>query len=177
MRLQKLYRLFSNTSATPTNTKAKFDPTKIKDQISKLNVEAKVRGLDKKGDKQYISKMSPERLEKIGSQTLLDKQWAEKPLGVIRNPHKLTEVELYRTLEKIVEMPEKRLRQMLTMGNKAVDEVFLANVMQRIPQFLTATLVNLTKTLTLQKDYFKDHPIWKPLEKELFRRKNNLNNE
>jgi len=77
--------------------------------------------------------MSPDRLEKIGSHTILDKQWAEKPLGVIRNPHKLSEVELYRTLEKIVELPEKRLRQMLTIGNKAVDEVFLANVVQRIP--------------------------------------------
>jgi hypothetical protein len=54
MRLQKLYRLFSTTSAAPTNSQAMFDPTKIKDQISKLNVEAKVRGLDKKGDKQYI---------------------------------------------------------------------------------------------------------------------------
>lgn len=37
--------------------------------------------------------------------------------------------------------------------------------------------MNITKTLLLQKDYFKDHPIWKPLEKELFRRRNNLNNE
>lgn len=107
----------------------------------------------------------------------MDKQWADKPLGVIRNPHKLTEVELYKTLEKIVELPEKRLKQMLTMGGNAVDEVFLANIVTRIPQFLTTTLVNLTKTLLLQKDYFKDHPIWKPLEKELYRRRNNLNNE
>jgi hypothetical protein len=42
---------------------------------------------------------------------------------------------------------------------------------------LTTTLVNVTKTLTLQKDYFKNHPIWLPLEKELFRRRNNLTNE
>jgi hypothetical protein len=93
--------------------------------------------------------MSADRIEKIGSQTLLDKHWADKPLGVIRNPHKLTEVELYRTLEKIVELPEKRLKQMLLMGNNAVDEVFLANVITRMPQFLTPTLVNITKTLTL----------------------------
>lgn len=66
---------------------------------------------------------------------------------------------------------------MLTVGNNAVDEVFLSNVIQRIPQFLTTTLVNITKTLTLQKDYFKDHAIWKPLEKELYRRKNNLTND
>ena len=66
---------------------------------------------------------------------------------------------------------------MLLMGNNAVDEVFLANVIQRMPLFLTPTLVNITKTLMLQKDYFKDHIIWRALEKELFKRKNNLNNE
>jgi hypothetical protein len=93
--------------------------------------------------------MPQERIDKIGSHTILDKQWADKPIGIIKNPHKLTEVELYQTLEKIVELPEKRLKQMLTVGNNAIDEVFLANVIQRIPQFLTATLVNITKTLTL----------------------------
>lgn len=66
---------------------------------------------------------------------------------------------------------------MVKLGGNAVDEVFMANVMQRIPQFLTATLVNITKTMLLQKDYFKDHPIWKPLEQELYRRRNNLNND
>jgi hypothetical protein len=45
----------------------------------------------------------------------------------------LTEVELYKTLEKIVELPEKRLKSMVKMGGNAVDEVFLANVVQRIP--------------------------------------------
>lgn len=29
----------------------------------------------------------------------------------------------------------------------------------------------------LQKDYFRAHPIWKPLETELHRRRNNLNNQ
>jgi hypothetical protein len=29
----------------------------------------------------------------------------------------------------------------------------------------------------LQKDYFKDHPLWKPLELELHKRRNNLNNQ
>lgn len=129
-----------------------------------------------KGGDAYISKMSPARIDKIGSQTLLDKQWAEQPLHVIKNPHKLTEVELYKTLEKIVELPEKRLKSMLKLGNNAVDEVFIDNVMQRIPQFLTATLVNITKTLIIQKDYFRLHPIWKPLEFELYKRRNNLNN-
>ena len=93
--------------------------------------------------------MSAERIEKIGSQTLLDKQWADKPLGIIKNPHKLTEGELYRTLEKIVELPEKRLKAMLKMGNQAIDEVFLSNVITRIPQLLTTTLVKITETLTI----------------------------
>ena len=75
--------------------------------------------------------MSKSRIEKIGGQSLLDKQWAERPINVIKNPHKLTEGELHRTLEKIVEMPEKRLRSMLKQG--AVDEVFLQNVAERIP--------------------------------------------
>lgn len=39
--------------------------------------------------------MSPKRIEKIGGQTLLDKRWADRPLNVIKNPHKLSEVELY----------------------------------------------------------------------------------
>ena len=42
---------------------------------------------------------------------------------------------------------------------------------------MTATLVNLTQVLMLQKDYFRGHLIWKPLEVELHRRRNNLNNE
>lgn len=61
--------------------------------------------------------MSEKRIEKIGSRSLLDKQWADRPINVIKNPHKLTEVELYRTLEKIVEMPEKRLKAMLKAGD------------------------------------------------------------
>eukprot|EP00347_Sterkiella_histriomuscorum_P005947 403354650 len=124
-----------------------------------------------------MTNMSQDRIEKIGSQTLLDKQWADKPMNVIKNPHKLSEIELYKTLEKIVEMPEKRLKIMLKSNQRAVDEVFIGNIIQRIPQFLTTTLVQVTKTLLLQRDYFKDHLIWLPLEKELFKRRNSLNNE
>jgi len=68
---------------------------------------------------------------------------------LITNPHKLSEVELYRTLQKIVNLPETRLKAMLKNPQKPVDEVFLANVAERVPQFLTATLVNFTKTLLL----------------------------
>ena len=57
--------------------------------------------------------MSHQRIEKIGSQSLLDKHWAEKPIGIIKNPHKLTEVELHKALEKIVDLPERRLKQMV----------------------------------------------------------------
>jgi hypothetical protein len=124
-----------------------------------------------------MTRMSEKRIEKIGSKTLLDKAWADKPLNVIRNPHKLSEVELHKTLEKIVELPEKRLKSMLKQGDKAIDEVFMQNIAERIPQFLTATVVNLTTTLLVQKDYFRDHPIWPVLEVELFKRRRNLNNE
>ena len=97
----------------------------------------------------YIQKISDKKIDKIGSMTLLDKQWAERPLNVIKNPQKLSEVELYRTLEKIIEMPEHRLKSMLKQGQDAVDEVFLKNIAERIPVFLTASLVHITKTLTL----------------------------
>jgi hypothetical protein len=30
-----------------------------------------------------------------GGMALLDKQWADRPLQIIKNPHKLSEVELY----------------------------------------------------------------------------------
>ena len=126
----------------------------------------------------YIAKMNQKQKDKIGGLSLLDKNWADKPMTVIKSPHKLTEVELLQTLSKIVELPEKRLKMMLKQGGEnSIDEVFLLNLGQRVPQFLTATLVNLTQVLMLQKDYFRGHPIWKPLEVELHRRRNNLNNE
>ena len=66
---------------------------------------------------------------------------------------------------------------MLKQGSNAVDEVFLMNLAKRMPQFLTATIANITKALLLQKEYFKDHGIWKVLEQEIFKRRNNFNNE
>ena len=103
----------------------------------------------RKADK-YVDKMSQARKDKIGGMSLIDKQWADRPMAVIKSPHKLTEVELYQTLEKIVEMPEKRLRNMIKEGgSNSVDEVFLLHLGQRVPQFLTATLVNLTQVLML----------------------------
>jgi len=59
-----LYRLFATTTTAST---AKFDPKRISDQIAKLNEDAKNRSVDRKNEKVYINKMSPERIEKIGS--------------------------------------------------------------------------------------------------------------
>ena len=53
------------------------------------------RGKSLRKSDPYISKMSQAKKDKIGGLSLLDKQWAEKPLTVIKSPHKLTEVELY----------------------------------------------------------------------------------
>ncbi len=77
----------------------------------------------------YITKMSQSRKDKIGGLSVIDKQWAEKPMAVIKSPHKLTEVELYQTLQKIVEMPEKRLKTMIKQGGEnTIDEVFLLHL-------------------------------------------------
>jgi len=98
----------------------------------------------------HIAFLPEDKIEKIGSKSLLGKQWNEKPMQIIKSPHKLTEVELYKTLEKIVVMPEKRLKAMINEGGRnSIDEVFLLNLASRIPQFLTATLVNITETLLL----------------------------
>lgn len=110
-----------------------------------------------------MTKMSEKKIDQIGSMSLLDKRWNDRPVNVIKNPHKLSEVELYRTLEKIVEMPEKKLLSMVKSGNY-IDEVFLQNLAERVPQFLTETLVKVTRILLMQKDYFRNHPIWIPLE-------------
>ena len=62
------------------------------------------------------------------------------------------------------------------LNDKEIDEVFLLNLCERMPHFLTTTLVKITEALMLQKDYFRGHAIWHPLEVELHRRRNNLNN-
>ena len=50
-------------------------------------------------------------------------------MAVIKSPHKLTEVELYQTLQKIVELPEKRLKTMIKQGGaNDIDEVFLLHL-------------------------------------------------
>ena len=47
----------------------------------------------------------------VESKSILDTKWNErKQLKILKSPHKLTEVELYQTLQKIVELPESKLR-------------------------------------------------------------------
>ncbi len=46
----------------------------------------------------HIKLMPKSKIEKIGSKSLLDKQWNEKPMQVIKSPDKLTEIELLLTL-------------------------------------------------------------------------------
>ena len=47
-----------------------------------------------KGHK-HIERLPQSKIDKIGSKTLIDKQWADRPMAIIKNPHKLSEVELY----------------------------------------------------------------------------------
>ena len=63
--------------------------------VKEKNEELKLYNHEMKEYKPYMSKISQSKVEKIGSKTLLDKQWAEKPLTVIKNPHKLSEMELH----------------------------------------------------------------------------------
>ena len=159
-------RFGTQFSIKPANNKA----------LEKSRQELKQIELENKDYKPYMAKISDKRIDQIGSKSLLDKKWNDRPVNVIKNPHKLSEVELYKTLEKIVEMPEKKLLNMVKSGN-FIDEVFLKNLADRIPQFLSVTLVKITRILLMQKDYFRDHPIWLVLEQELFKRRNTLNNE
>ena len=52
-------------------------------------------------------------------------------------------------MEKIIELPEHRLKTMLKQGEDAIDEIFIKNIAERIPVFLTASIVQIAKTLTL----------------------------
>jgi hypothetical protein len=50
-------------------------------------------------------------------------------MQIIKSPHKLSETELYQTLQKIVEMPEKKMKTMIIEGGRNnIDEVFLLNI-------------------------------------------------
>lgn len=64
-------RAFSSaTSNSSTNTPKS---TSAIASISEMNDKLKEKHHNKKSEKTYISRMSPERVQKIGSATLLDK--------------------------------------------------------------------------------------------------------
>lgn len=91
----------------------------------------------------HIKLMPKAKVEKIGSKSLLDKQWNDKPMQVIKSPDKLTEVELLLTLQKIAELPDKRFKQLIKENNQdAVNDILMKNVVSRMQQFLTSTLVS-----------------------------------
>lgn len=46
----------------------------------------------------HIKLMPKSKIDKIGSKSLLDRQWNDKPMQVIKSPDKLTEIELLLTL-------------------------------------------------------------------------------
>lgn len=52
-------------------------PLEILASITKLNEQIKHKNKEKREEKTYIAKMGQNRLDKIGGQTLLDKQWAD----------------------------------------------------------------------------------------------------
>ena len=73
--------------------------------------------------------MKTEVIEESKDISILDKKWNERPMNVIKSPHKLTEPELYKTLQKIVEMPESKMKAMIKEGGRNnIDEVFLLNL-------------------------------------------------
>lgn len=95
---------------------------------------------------------------------------------MISNAHKLTEVELMTLLEKVVTLPEKRLEKLLKTQGSA-DETFMQNLAVRLPHFLTATLVQITKVCGKYHEIMKHSDIWDHLELEFLKRSNKLNNQ
>jgi len=50
-------------------------------------------------------------------------------MQIIKSPHKLSETELFQTLQKIVQMPEQKMKTMIIEGGRNnIDEVFLLNI-------------------------------------------------
>lgn len=84
--------------------------------------------------------MGRQKVEQIGGKSLLDRQWGEKPSQILRQPDKLTEPELASVLLKINDMPEQKQRQL------HLDQL-VNNLQDRIPDFLTPTLLQLAAVL------------------------------
>ncbi|CAI2385882.1 unnamed protein product [Moneuplotes crassus] len=123
------------------------------------------------------SKETPQSLKKIGRNTsTLDKGWASNPDYVLSNIHKLTEVEVMQLLEKMVTLPHKRLEKIL-MAQKEEDPVFISNLIERLPQFLTATLVKITNVCGGHYGSIRRSKIWDHLEFEFMKRSTRLNDQ
>lgn len=83
-------------------------------------------------------------LGKKDANRVSDRGWAEHPELAINNVHKLTEVEMMQLLRKVVTLPEKKLEQALK-SQKKEDTVLTNNIIERIPHYLTDSLVKIVK--------------------------------
>ena len=95
---------------------------------------------------------------------------------VIKNAHKLTEIELITLLEKVVTLPEKRLEKILKSEGK-VDEEFMQNLISRLPYFMTDTIIQITKVAGNNSKILKNSELWDNLELELIKRSDKINNQ
>jgi len=81
----------------------------------------------------------------VGDLNVFDKAWNQRAGSIIKNPHKLSEMELHRALQKIVEMPENKLKRLIISSQSKdkelrealLDNSFLVHLEERIPLFLT----------------------------------------
>jgi len=120
---------------------------------------------------------TPQSLKRIGSRTsTLDKSWSNNPDIVMNNVHKLTEIEIMNLLQKVVTLPEKRLEKMLKTQKKE-DPEFIRNLIERLPHFLTATLVQIVKVCGRHSQIMQKSEIWDYLELEFLKRSDKLNNQ
>ena len=66
---------------------SKFEYKEMQAQLTAENNQLKYEQALSKDDKFYMTRMSEKRVEKIGSKSLLDKAWSDRPINVIKNPH------------------------------------------------------------------------------------------
>jgi len=113
---------------------------------------------------------------KKDANTVYDRGWAEHPELAVNNVHKLTEVEMMKLLRKVVILPEKKLKQVLKSQNKE-DPVLTNNLIERIPHYLTDSLVQIVKVCGKNHEIMKKSQIWDHLELEFLKRSSKLNNQ
>ena len=79
-------------------------------------------------------------------------------------------------LDKVVTLPEKRLEKMLRSRGRE-DPEFVNHLVERLPHFLTATLVQIIKVCGKHHHIMRNSVIWDHLELEFLKRSNKLNNQ